>query len=326
MQLPDHLLRTYRRYKTEERDLLNWICATAEQVGHVLSRERSTVSSKLKGRDRVKARRAAEKRTTAADINHCEAPQIAIFDILPSVKAIAQSTKIVWVPAGIANNLLDILKLRRRCLHWYRSNTSQYDEETRLANKKHEYPVFVLEQALGILRHKFTKSVFANAAEPNIPPAPKLDVVTPVVERKKPADVAQARGAAVISEVFESISSDIEGRTDNKPAATVDVKSSTSNTMLTPELSEEDRMQEEYNLAQYCLYQDTEQIEDYLMLEIVRYALDQGNSDVLPYLINTAVDMVQKMVRSIDACVQDSKKCKIIFSSTYWRTTLRLSR
>lgn len=77
-----------------------------------------------------------------------------------------------------------------------------------------------------------------------------------------------------------------------------------------PRWAADDRHQEDYNLAQFCLYQDIEQIEDYLFLELVRYALDQQNSDTLPYLANTAIDMVIKMVHSNETSMKDAKKCR----------------
>jgi len=316
MQLPSHLLRTYRRYKTEEKDLLSWICDSAGKVGHSTTPRHNTTSVKLKGRERAEARRAAEARKNVTDNDYYEEPTIAIFDIIPSVRAIASSPKITSVPADVANKLLHVLTLRRRCLHWYRSNTSQHDRATRLENEKHEYPVSILEQAVDILRHKLPQPVIASPVRLSPAQTPAGIVFNPPIQDTKHVNVSHALGSDesdTSDSVVSSLSDDGEAELDHKLPTAGNVAVDIPEGLSTPRLSEDDRIQEDYNLAQFCLYQDIEQIEDYLFLELVRYTLDQQNSDWLPFLANTAIDMVLKMYRSIDTSVKDPKKCMIEF-------------
>lgn len=48
-------------------------------------------------------------------------------------------------------------------------------------------------------------------------------------------------------------------------------------------------------LARFCLPEDIQQIEDYLILEFARFALDQANADSLAFVVSTAIDMVVSM-------------------------------
>ncbi|KAK5080790.1 hypothetical protein LTR70_008718 [Exophiala xenobiotica] len=316
MQLPSHLLRTYRRYKTEVKDLLSWICDSAEKVGHSIAPQHNTTSVKLKGRERAEARRAPEARKNVTDNDYYEEPTIAIFDIIHSVRAIASSPTITSGPADVAKKLLHVLTLRRRCLHWYRSNTSQHDRATRLENEKHEHPVSILEQEVDILRHKLPRPVLASPVRLSPAPTPAGIAFNPPIQDAKHVDVSHALGSDESDKsdtILTSLSDDGEAELDHKLPTAGDVAVGIPEALPTPRLSEDDRIQEDYNLAQFCLYQDIEQIEDYLFLELVRYALDQQNSDWLPLLANTAIDMVLKMYRSIDTLLKDPKKCRIGF-------------
>ncbi|KAK5105346.1 hypothetical protein LTS08_001623 [Lithohypha guttulata] len=73
----------------------------------------------------------------------------------------------------------------------------------------------------------------------------------------------------------------------------------------TPRLDEDLKLQGEYNFARFCFYKDVQQIEDFLFLEIVRYALDAANSDVLPFLTDVAIDVIGRMEESLDASFDD---------------------
>lgn len=72
-----------------------------------------------------------------------------------------------------------------------------------------------------------------------------------------------------------------------------------------PKVTKEEQKQDEFNLAMYCLHTDLEEFEDYIVLELVRYAIDQQNSDTLPFLINTAIDQALYMENNICKLVED---------------------
>lgn len=64
-------------------------------------------------------------------------------------------------------------------------------------------------------------------------------------------------------------------------------------------------MQDESNLAMYCFHADLEELEDYLVLELACYAIDQQNTDTLPFLNNTAIDQAFYMSNEICKLVDD---------------------
>lgn len=132
MALPEHLLRTYRRYKAEEEDMLQWIAEEARK-------RNIRISSKLKGRARTIARREGLSK-------------LAIFDVLPPVAALAASPQPPSMPMRIAEKLATVLELRKKCVAWYRSNTPQDDQLTRDANARHQHCVIVLQEAALLLQ------------------------------------------------------------------------------------------------------------------------------------------------------------------------------
>jgi len=255
MQLPDHLLRTYHRYKVEEADLLSWICDTAENVGQHVVAKHSAKMPKLKGRERLMARRAAEAGEIGIDNDHYKEPRIAIFDILPSVKAIADTPNITTIPVDIAIKFHDVLNLRRKCLRWYKTNTSQHDDETRLKNKKHEHPVLVLEQAIGILQHKLPESLPASAVKPPMHHSISDRRTNTATTDAEHMDLAHIRQVVDTSDnAFDFRNHDEDGSGDELPTA--GQPTNISQPASIPKLGEEDRIQDEFNLAQYCVYQE----------------------------------------------------------------------
>lgn len=96
--------------------------------------------------------------------------------------------------------------------------------------------------------------------------------------------------------------------------------SALDNTMPTPrapaKTSKEDRMQDAFDLAMYCLYADLEDLEDYLVLEITRYAIDQKNADTLPFIINTAIDQAHYMSDVLCKLVDDPCIARVKFTES----------
>lgn len=91
-------------------------------------------------------------------------------------------------------------------------------------------------------------------------------------------------------------------------------------------------MQDEFDMAVYCLHVDLEELEDYLVLEPARYAIDQKNADTLPFLTNTAVDQALYMSNEICKLVDNPHVARRRFedfeqdNKTQKRATLSLKR
>ena len=316
MQIPDHLHNTYLNYKAEEQSLLSWICDTARTSGHNFKAKQNlgatpknssqSTATKLKGRARTLARRAAQ---TTADTQPAASPQsssksqIAIFDILPPLRSIA-ANPYSTIPYAMVEKLRAVLELRRKCVSWFKSNTPEEDDETRRRNYNHEYPVRVLESAMTIVEQILLKPSLNETQAKTTTPGHTL----------KPGVVSD------LSNTIQSLCFE-DGLTGGQKhleaikeidEAGVGTEASSSN-----RLSDEDRAQEEYNFAKFCLLYDVQQLEDFLVLELVRYSLDRSNSDVLPFLVDTALDMVQKMDASSTSSFEDATKFEAGFVEVF---------
>lgn len=247
MKLPGHLLRTYRKYKREEADVLDWIFTTAEKIG-------------------FKA-----KQTT----------KLSLFDIVCPVRALAKSPNITSVPPDIVTKLQACLYLRQKCAYWYKTNTNQNDRATREKNDKHQYPIKILQEVIHLLKRKMVinTTLIANKAS-----------TTTLKTRVQPQTTANKFAT------LESSESDDPAADDNatKPLQQ-DPISSVAEDLVRLTLSDDDRLQTEYNLAQFCMRADIQEIEDYIVLELVRFATDGGNAKVVAYLLDLAIDLVVEM-------------------------------
>lgn len=174
MQLPDHLLRTYRRYQQSEEETLSWIHATASQTSNLSSNSKQIAKPiKSKGQARRKGRAKVRNSSENANLdlplpaNTFSSSRPSLFDILPCVRAIADDPEIVAIPTQIVTTLKTVLQLRERCIARFKSNTSQHDNETIEANTNHPYPVTVLQHALRLLTGKIIPDVKADGQSPS---------------------------------------------------------------------------------------------------------------------------------------------------------------
>lgn len=297
MQLPNHLLRTYRKYKLQEKELLEWIASAAEIVDY---KDRSTSNvptppttpkaTKLKGRARTEARRKKQSdsdRSSQLPDESYEAPRFSLFDILAPIKAIAADPRITSIPVNIARKLLEVLKLRQKCMSWYKSNTDENDRETLEQNRKHAYPVRLLQQVISTLKNKSPRDTVSHDQEES----------TATHVRIEPACGHDEEIVTEFNNLFNHLRLDEEledsfGVLDSPGtySTTTDFGNETY-----VRISQQDRAQDEYDLARYCFYEDVQEIEDHVVLELVRYAIDQANADTLPLIITTAVDLVSQM-------------------------------
>lgn len=175
MQLPDYLLRTYRRYKESEESLLKWIPATAPDVSassHSCSNDNEKQQPfKLKGQTQSERRRkvrstSKEAMTKSSSPENTPSSKIYLYDILPRIKAIACNPRIVTTPADIVSIFKTILQLHQRRIAWFKSNTSQHNSKTIRANQNYLCPILILQNALKSLAGKISPD---NTAEDQSP-------------------------------------------------------------------------------------------------------------------------------------------------------------
>jgi len=279
------------------------------------------------------ARRAAAEAAEAAEaqsvkqeekvVQNDYEPPIAVYDILAPVKAIVRNPSITEIPSEIANQLHIAYNLRKKCVSWYKANTSQHATEVRQRNAKHAFPVAVLEEAISILKSKFPAG-FRQSEPANC----VVDSNTPSSRISDVKNVATATPRWLkeknMSNMFEGLS--IEGLEDHATAAqevttdtiTVAPSSHSNSALPVPEGNEADRRLDECILAKYCLYEDLQEIEDAIVLELVRYSLDQANADVLAFLVNTSIELVTDMCTAFNQSFKDCmEKGGALFRATF---------
>lgn len=288
MRLPHHLLRSYREYKEQERSLLLWIEKTAAASGHVLPQTGpKTVGVKLKGRARTLARRATATRKSnngeeaPSPSTSPEEPTISILEILSPIEAIARNAKISSIPANIVEQFTAIQDLRKACLDWFKINTSQCDVETLRRNKRHAFPLKIIRDAIALLASKI--------------PTQETTITGPTLSVK-----ADPNTSKFVNNIFDHLS--LEETEDTSPQSAFTESEHLSDSAINlfdSQLTKEEQMQDEFNIAKFCMLRDIQEIEDYMVLELVRYSLDQANADVLPFLCNFAIDIVAKMEASL---------------------------
>ncbi|KAK5075295.1 hypothetical protein LTR64_001500 [Lithohypha guttulata] len=284
MQLPDHLFRTYRTYKIEEQNFLRWIYETASLYGHKFEPRRPVEQvpntekvvchdqaySKLKGRARTLARK---------QLRHLLNPTLA----QPPMKR--SQTQI---PDLVLNQVQKILDLRRSCVDWFRNNTPQNDHRTRCHNDNHEYLVRILEQAFTVLSAANRTSKTAPDSMKQLSIDSKTTKVNLMFNGSRYAALEQMGDSSDATDYLKDNRKNIDLDGNDEPLASKKTDPRIQQPS-TPRLDEDLKLQEEYNFARFCFYKDVQQIEDFLFLEIVRYALDAANSNVLPFLTDVAI-------------------------------------
>lgn len=156
IHLPDHLLATYRDYKKNEKKLLVWITTTAQTI----EGKPQQYEQQLRGRKRTLARRVKKQSTNTVlnestnQAGHEPNYVISLFDVLRPAMTIATSKSPSSIPRDIATALHTVLALRKRCLIWYQENTPRNDFATRRRNKRHEYPIHLLEKVKSLLQSR----------------------------------------------------------------------------------------------------------------------------------------------------------------------------
>lgn len=352
MEQPDHLLRSYRKYKAQEKSLLRWICETASLSGHRIQHKQRTkkdsqvadTASKvlkppnLKGRARTLARRVAAEVAEVAETQDVEQkedgvqndyePPNAIYDILAPVTAIVRNSSITKVPGKVADQLRSAYNLRKNRVSWYKANTSQHDTAIRHRNANHAFPVAVLKEAINMFKNKFPagfkQSELAKPAANSNTSSSRTNnakiATSTLPSSSKEESISNVFGYLSIEELEDPAHAAQEVTTDTVPVAP---SLQSTNTSQVPALTEVDRRLDECILAKYCLYEDLQEIEDAIVLELVRYSLDQANADVLAFLMNTSIEFVADMCTAFNQSFKDCLEHRgALFKATFAPTDM----
>lgn len=304
MELPSHLLKTYRAYKLQEQDLLQWISDNS-RLQKALTQD--SFVFKPSGRARTLARRAAQRKipqvgTCAAAVDSMntqsherETPCLNLLEIVPYVQDIAENPQISSIPEGVWQNLYSVLELRQKCFSWFRQNTAQDDEKTREQNAKHAYPVSLLRETIETLAVK----------------SPQRRRETTSDTLRQPVTVTMPRNAFNLLHVDEVSLSPEETHSGLLAAEEQEPQCQPSGN-LRPKICEH-VSSAEYVLALFCYLQDLHEIEDFVLLELIRYSLDQANASYLGFLINFATDLANSMYNSFAKSLDDDREHDSIF-------------
>lgn len=159
------------------------------------------------------------------------------------------------------------------------------------ANRRHLYPIQLLQQALRLLADEIFVDMVAHSHASKSSKTPSIET---------PSDKASSNSIFDLLDLQETIDDDDDATVRSPNAAGPSATNTSSSASLKA------RMQDEFNVAMYCLHADLDELKDYLVLELVRYAIDQKNADTLPFLINTAIDRALYMQEDLCKLVDDS--------------------
>jgi len=306
MALPSHLYRTYMWYKSEEQSLLAWIeetvaaCDPHNNKTNTTNNQApyaSTGSFITAKSPKSRASVVLAKRNQSVSTAKVSAAPLKIYDILPAVELIATSEEVGIVPLHVAQSLRRVADLRTRCLSWFESNTAADDVETQESNKRHEHVVKVLREAMELLKHKGSITL----------PSTTSNTMHGVTTGNSQAqNISHVLSSLEISKTNTVLSNTLP---DNRLESAVDRRPD-------PELSYVEIAQEEYNFARFCFWQDVEAIEDHIVLAITKLSLFPEHDRVLALLMNTAVDIVEKMDEDMRDTFEDYGKHELAFMKT----------
>lgn len=254
-KLPSSLYNTYRRYKQDEQQLTHWVWQSAKQCGHVF------LSS-----------------ITRSD-------ELSVLQILPPLKSIAASSKIVSVPDQIARCLQKIILQRTKCVAWFEKNTKHDDLETQHSNESHLYPLSILRDATSLLQHKLPANIYRTKKKSDEENAASQDPLLDFVNRfngltVEEADVLEKLQSTVADKdvLHEATNTSTRDKPKEKP-----VRDSTFN-----------MTEDEMKMLQYCIMEDMQVYEAVVVREWISYLVGAQTITGATLVSEHAIDMLRQ--------------------------------
>jgi hypothetical protein len=146
--LPDFLYGSYRRYKSDTDQLIQWLVESAITLGYEPKVEAEQPIPKKKGKKKKKTA------TTSAPRKH----KISSRDFLIIAKTISESA--IVVPPTVLQFAKRAAACRKRCAKWFMGQS-----EHEVNNQMHQYFISVIENVVGILEHGAEKSTSTEVPE-----------------------------------------------------------------------------------------------------------------------------------------------------------------
>lgn len=131
---PGFLYNSYKRYKTEEQVLVNWLGETSQKCAQG--------PSPSGRRANTRAQRTAPPPPKNIDLK----------EFVPLAKTISKSGPPVEVPTSILQTLKNVIAKRKECAKWFAAQDG--DERHQSSVNSHAYVITVFEVILGILSPK----------------------------------------------------------------------------------------------------------------------------------------------------------------------------
>ena len=148
--LPKFLVGSYKRYKSDTNQFLEWLDRTAKECSPPVE------TPKLKPNMSQYAKRKAKKNAAEKTPVHKKplpTDKVALSHFVTLAKVIADSGRQIRVPRLVAVLISRAIALRKRCSAWFLKHGKGETE----ANSGHTHFVAVLEEVLHILEEPFSR-------------------------------------------------------------------------------------------------------------------------------------------------------------------------
>lgn len=286
MQLPEYLLGTYRRYKSDTSTVATWIAEEASKRGYkagnaVVQQEdvKPVPSNRLKG----KARKEAKANGSINQPSASTAPRKRYIISLDDFEGVAQyiaglSKPKVTVPPFILRAATSAIKAREQCSAWFQKK-SYHDETTQQNNERHTHFIRVLERVVEILKSCSSKEL---KEEPRRKDETTVD-----------SDVEKTTTMFSLLEVEMPSIEDEEDVVHTPSASTEQGRKPTKekeNAFYELDEPEDDVLP----FVLYCLFEDVHQVGQIVRDIWEEYKAGQINIMTASVVTNTAIDLVRK--------------------------------
>ncbi|KAK2754671.1 hypothetical protein FQN54_006804 [Arachnomyces sp. PD_36] len=283
MQLPEYLLGTYRRYKSDTSTLATWIAEEANRRGYkagtatLLEEVKPAASQRLKGKARKEAKANGAINTSSASSAPRKRYKISLDDFVGVAEFIAGLTKPkVTPPPFVLRAALSAIKARERCSAWFRKKSSN-DEALQRNNERHAHFISVLERVVEIL-----KPCSAKGTEQELPKKSEAAVDSDLGETTTMFSLLQVEVPSIEDE--DEVVQAPTAPTGQKPAKDKE------NAIYELDEPEDDVLP----FVLFCFFEDVHHVGQIVRDIWAEYKAGKINLMTASVVTNTAIDLVRK--------------------------------
>ena len=274
--LPGFLVGSYKRYKSDTNQFLEWLDRTAKECSPPV--EPVKIKPSMTPSAKKKARRHWEEKTPV-HMKPLPTDKVALSHFITLARVIADSGRQIKVPRLVAVLISRAIALRKQCSAWF----LKHGKRDTGANKGHAHFVAVLEKVLRILEEPLSRSEASQDQERLSKNMPKGGI-DKLANRFSVLDLDEAEEQ---EEEVEKIAE--EGSEPSKPAAKttgmvdVDVFDDT-----------EHAEKEEAVFAVFCLFEDLRKLRDFIKQIWQDYKDEKIDLVSAAVTTNTAIDIARQ--------------------------------